>query len=417
MATIFKVVLPNNTPYEFEDRWARQQIEAITGGSALVFKGVSTTPLTDGGTENPTVDGTVITEKTIGDIYFYGTGEYIWNGTAWNELGNLESLGEMAYKNTSDMGALAWKDSASVTASSSYQPAGTISALTFTGSTLTMSTSYTPEGTVSVSASHYTTSAFAVTTASGTNTYTPAGSVSAPTFTGTTTTLSMSTSYTPEGSISFPGTAEPLIVGVQSGGGLVSYKPEGSVSAPTISVSTAGTTTPIKNPTAKQLSSDIITAAPGATAPANAITQYAVTNEILYLYQVGYNTTDTITTTNVTVKTGDASYQASTPTFTGTSADLYTEDVPDLTSGVFSGTTATVSMSTNYQPGGTNSTATFTGTGVRLVTSSISIPDTFTGSLTGTTATITVSRTPEGTINTPTFTGTTATITVSGTAS
>lgn len=423
---IKKITLPSGSEYLIKDEkawadiaknrtdidWAMSQIEAITGGSALVFKGVSSTALTDGGTENPTVDGSVITSKSIGDIYFHGTGEYIWNGTAWNELGNLESLG-----------ALAYKDTASVTASASYQPKGTIGALTFTGNNLTMSTDYQPAGSISVSASGSSTAAYAVSAAaSGTKTYTPAGSVSAPTFTGTTAIISMSSTYQPQGTLNITTGDESIDLQLEDSDGspvmedVVRYQPKGTISTPTISINSAGTTTTINNPTAKSVTSGLATAAPGATAPANAITQYSVTSENLYLYQVGYTMTDSITTNSVNVKTGDASYKSNTPTFIGTTMQLTgTVNIPK--SITFEGTTSTISMSTDYQPGGTNSTPTFTGTSVRLVTSSISIPNAFTGSFTGTTATISVSGTPTGSVTTPTFTGTTSTITVNGTAS
>lgn len=406
---ISKILLPTGTEYEIKDAWARNQIEAITGGSALVFKGVSTTALTDGGTENPIVGGTEITEKTIGDIYFYGTGEYIWNGTTWNELGNLESLGSLAYK-----------DTATVTASTSYQPKGTIGNLTFTGDTLTMSTSYTPAGTVSVSPSGYSTAAYEVTTAAtGTKTYTPAGNISAPTFTGTTATISMSSSYTPEGQITVTKNTDTIGVTATTANTSTkahAYQPKGTISTPTISVNSAGATATINNPTAKSVASGLTTSVPGATAN-NAITYTAVVGERLLLYSIGYDTTDSISTSSVTVKTGDASYTSNAPTFTGTTVYLETDETELMTNATFTGTTATISMSTTYQPAGTNSAPTFTGTSARLVTSSITIPNAFSGSLTGTPATITVSGTPTGSINTPTFTGTTSTITVSGTAS
>ena len=86
-----------------------------------------------------------------------------------------------------------------------------------------------------------------------------------------------------------------------------SFTPSGSVSAPTISVSSAGAT--------DSAIDGMETAAPGATAPSNPITYCDVTNHVLRMYQVGY-TTDTF-------KTGDASYTASQPTFTGT-ADTVT---------------------------------------------------------------------------------------------
>jgi len=119
---------------------------------------VSTTALTDGGNENPTVNGTVVTTKKTGDLYFAPTtegadtgnenssarNEFIYGSDSkWHWLGNqLSELGALAYKSF---------------ASASYTPAGTVSQPTFTGaqSTVTISTSnvssganYTPAGTV-----------------------------------------------------------------------------------------------------------------------------------------------------------------------------------------------------------------------------------------------------------------------------
>lgn len=88
-----------------------------------------------------------------------------------------------------------------------------------------------------------------------------------------------------------------------------SYTPAGSVSAPTISVDSAGST--------GTFATSLQTAAPSATAPSNPITYYDVTNEVLSLYQIGYNTGS--------AKTGDASYEASAPTFTGTAATITVE--------------------------------------------------------------------------------------------
>ena len=70
MPTISKITLPNGNTYDIKDTWAREQISEITGGSAIVFKGVSSTELTDGGNQNPTVDGTAVTTKVVGDLYF-----------------------------------------------------------------------------------------------------------------------------------------------------------------------------------------------------------------------------------------------------------------------------------------------------------------------------------------------------------
>lgn len=135
---------------------------------------------------------------------------------------------------------------------------------------------------------------------------------------------SASGSYTPAGTIA---------VNAASGSG-TSYTPEGSVSAPTISVSSAGSTATIHNPTKATVATAVTAAAPGATAPSNPITYYSVANETLSLYQIGYNTGDSISTSDVTVKTSDAAYSASTPSFTGTEKKL-----------AFSGTSATITVS------------------------------------------------------------------------
>lgn len=306
MAYISQITLPSGTTYDLKDAWARTQIEAITGGSAVVFKGVSSTPLTDGGNQNPTVDSTPVTTKSTGELYFYEQEEFIYgDDSKWHSLGpQLQSLGALAYKDN---------------ASAVYTPAGSVSQPTFTGA----------QGTVTITATNSTT-----------GNYTPAGTVSGGTFTGSNST--------------FTGT----------------YTPGGTVSAPTISVNTAGSTASIKQVNAvTDMVNALATAAPGATAPANAITYFSVANENLSLYQIGATKAAPITTTTTTVKTGDASYIASQPTFTGK------EDT----------------VSTSGTPNGSVSNIGFTGQKVQL---------------SGTT-------TPSGTVSKPTFTGTQATITVS----
>lgn len=88
-----------------------------------------------------------------------------------------------------------------------------------------------------------------------------------------------------------------------------SYTPSGSVSAPSISVDSAGAT--------GTFSTGLDVAAPGAAAPSNAVTYYDVTGEVLSLYQIGYDTG--------TAKIGDASYEASTPSFSGTPGTVTVE--------------------------------------------------------------------------------------------
>lgn len=301
MPYISQITLPSGSVYDIKDAWARTQIEAITGGSAIVFKGVSSTPMTDGGNQNPTIDGSPVTTKSTGDLYFYGQEEFIYgDDSKWHSLGpQLQNLGALAYKDN---------------ATGNFTPAGTISQPTFTGASLTSTGNFTPAGTISL------------TNTNKTAAVKPASS-------GTTT-----------------------------------YTPDGTISTPVISVSTAGTTAQVKQVSSiTNMVNALAVAAPGATAPANAITYYNVVDENLSLYQIGATKAAPCSTANVTVKTGDASYTSSTPDFTGT--------------------------------------------GVRLVTDNISVPSS--ASFSGTQGNISVSGTPSGTVSQPTFTGDTGTVTVS----
>ena len=58
---------------------------AISGGTHFI--GISTTAITDGGTEKPTIGGSQKTAAN-GDIVIYENKEFIWNGSAWEELGD-----------------------------------------------------------------------------------------------------------------------------------------------------------------------------------------------------------------------------------------------------------------------------------------------------------------------------------------
>lgn len=256
------------------------------------FLGVTTTALTDGSTASTIVVGGSNVNAVNGGMAIYGSKEFIYSSSD----NKWHEFGD-----TSGLGDLAYKDSAS----GNFTPGGTVSQPTFSGSSTTSTGKFTPEGSVSLSTTNKTA------TVSGT--------------TGTAT-----------------------------------YTPEGSVAAPTISVATAGTTTTIKNPTSVTVAKTVTAAAPGATAPANAVTYYDVTGETLSLYQIGYTTGDSITTENTTVKTGDASYTASAPAFTGTGARLVTDNIAVPSSASFTGTEGDVSVTGT--PSGTVSQPTFTGT-------------------------------------------------------
>jgi hypothetical protein len=348
MADISKITLPSGSTYDLKDAYAREQIAALSNYTA--YLGVTTTALTDGATTNPIViNSQNVTVSHAGSICTYGSKEFVWNGSAWQEFGDLSALGDLAYADT---------------ASTSYTPQGSVSG-SFTGS----------ESSVSITAS-----------ASDSGNYTPAGTISGTTFTGSS--MTSTGTFTPSGTVSLTNSDTSVLVRPALFGGAATYTPEGDITPGEISVKTEGATSTIHNPTKQTVAKTVTAAAPGATAPANAITYYSVANETLSLYQLGYTTGDSITTSDVTVKTGDAEYVSTGPTFSGYGVRLVTENISVPSSASFSGTEGNVSVSGTTT--GSVSNGTFTGNKVQLA---------------GTT-------TPEGSIS-ATFSGTAATITVS----
>ena len=357
MADISKITLPSGTTYNLKDAEARSQIQALTGGDAVVFIGVSETELTDGGNQTPRVNNTNITPAT-GQLFFYGTEQFVWGpDNKWHGLGSLDSLGSLAYKSS---------------ASGSYTPEGTVSQPVFTGSS----------SNVTITATDNTS-----------GNYQPKGSVSQPTFTGSNSTFTGT--FTPNGTVTVTTktVSSKTAVVTQAESGETTYTPGGSIDPITISVvGTGGSTTTIKNPTSVTVAKTVVAVAPNSeTPPPNAVTYYDVTNQNLRLYQLGYTTGASITTSNVTVKNGDATYTASQPTFTGTGVRLVTGgiSVPNTYQATWSGIENNISVSGT--PNGTVSKPTFTGTKTQI---------------SGTT-------TAQGSVSQPTFAGTSKTVTVS----
>ena len=158
-----------NVTYEIEDEYARQRIAEL--GSAVYWMGVTTTTLSDGSTTNPiTINGESETAKTGGMAQYDGV-EYVWSGSAWQEMGH------------GNFGALAFKNSAS----GSFTPQGSVSVTKGSDTTTTVN-SITAVGTLP----YYTHSGKALiyndgtlpTKGADTTVVTASGSVSA-TFSGT----------------------------------------------------------------------------------------------------------------------------------------------------------------------------------------------------------------------------------------
>lgn len=129
MPDISKITLPSGTTYNIKDEVARQ---AASGG--ITLRGVTTTPLTDESTTNPiTINGESYTAQNQ-DAVFYGSKEFVFDGTKWHEFGDMSGLGDLAMKDD---------------ASGSFTPSGTVSQPTFTGTSTTSTGTFTPEGSVS----------------------------------------------------------------------------------------------------------------------------------------------------------------------------------------------------------------------------------------------------------------------------
>lgn len=420
MAEISKITLPSGTTYDIKDATARA---AIAGGTS--FLGITTTALTDGATTATIVIDGQSVSAVNGGIAIYNNGEFIYSSSdsKWHEIGDTTNLGDLAWK---DSASGSYKPAGTVSAptfsgtesnvtittasneNGNYQPSGTVSKPTFSGSMSAFTGKFTPDGTVTVMTKSSVNKTATVSPASsGEVTYTPNGNVSAPTFTGTQATINSSATYKPKGNISLTSKTASVTFDIDTTDVPTSeqnYKPDGVVSSPTISVKTAGTTTTIKNPTSVNVAKTVVAAAPGATAPANAVTYYNVTGETLSLYQLGYTTGASITTSNVTVKTGDAAYQAGTIQFAGIGVKIG-GSYKEATGANFNGTEETISSSATYKPAGTNSAPSFSGTGVRLVTGNIPVPNEYTAAFSGTEGTVAVAGTPNGSVTQPTFTG------------
>lgn len=150
-----------DTTYDLKDNDARELIEEIIAYSD--YLGVTTTALTDGATTNPImINGESVTAKK-GNIVNYGSKEFIFSGTVWQEFGDLSALGALAYEDEAE---------------GDYTPAGTINEQTFTGAALTSTGSFTPEGSVAAPT-------FTGNELTSTGTFTPEGTVSTPTITVT----------------------------------------------------------------------------------------------------------------------------------------------------------------------------------------------------------------------------------------
>lgn len=358
MADISKITLPSGTTYNLKDAQARADIEGIT---AAISSGVSFI----GNTTTALTDGATTNPITIG-----GNSVTAIKGSLVT-YGDSEFLWDgtkwIFFGDFGSLGALAFKDAAS----GSYTPAGSVSQPTFTGTSKSVSVKGTPSGTIAIG------------TGDGTANYTPEGTVSKPTFTGT------------QGSVSVSGKPTGNVTITSSNSGTKNYTPGGTV---TISTGT-GTANYTPSGTVSQPS---FTGTQGSVSvsgkPTGTVTIGTGTGTANYTPAGTISVTPTVTVNTTTVNsiTDVGSLPSCTlPTWTGTVAN---ENLTiGWTEGSFSaGTLPTKGSNKTVATGIKSATATgsFTGTGTQL-----------TASFSGNSLTSTGNFTPSGSVSTPSFTG------------
>ena len=244
MADLSKITLPNGTTYDLKDAQARSDIADIR---QAIAGGLTFR----GETTTALTDGATTNPITInGGSYTAVSGDLVIYGDKEFLFDGAKwiEMGDLSL-----LGALAYKDSASAS-------------------------------------------------------YTPAGTVSQPSFTGSASAVTISAADDASGN----------------------YQPKGSVSAPAISLDSGGSTTTVNSITA-------VGTLPSWTG--------TVANETL---TIGWSA-GTLPTkgSDTTVKTGDASYTASAPTFTGTKAQISGSCTPSgtVSQPTFTGTAATITAS------------------------------------------------------------------------
>lgn len=435
LAYISQITLPSGTTYQIKDAEAREDLELLTQEltGALVFVGVTTTKLVDGSTTAIVSINGIDHKAETGDVVISGKKEFVFTSTGnWVELGDFSDLQSM-------LGELAYLDSAE----GSYTPAGNITlaaenyTVTSTGEAAISGEISQPvfsgeeNQAINVAGTALIvdeiTASFAGTKSnvSVTGSVIASGTVSKPTFRGTTATINASGTYTPEGNI----TAAPLIQEVQ--------------------VTSTGSINQITSVSSEFEGTEDDISVSGSCVPSGIIN----TPDINVTVATANNTSWTGTVSDetlvfsaatITYATGVSAALASAPVFTGkpttvdvsgkfTPAGIITntyggaaatisvtgtvEKVTDV-SATFSGKESTVDVAAIYQPAGEVTQPTFEG-----LPTAVEAGGTFTpaGTVTPTFTTknqdITASGTftAKGAVSTPTFSGTKAVLSVTGT--
>lgn len=119
MADISEITLPSGVTYDIKDATARNDISMLKGSGtgAMHYAGVTTTALANGSSTSPIKINETEYTPSNGDVVIYGQLEFVWS-TSDKKWHEFGSTGSLK--------GLAFKDSASA----SYTPAGSVSAPT-----------------------------------------------------------------------------------------------------------------------------------------------------------------------------------------------------------------------------------------------------------------------------------------------
>ena len=163
-AVISQITLPSGTTYDIKDAEARSRLESLEGiTGALLWKGVTAQTVIDGSSTAPNDVYTGTATPATGDVILAGKKEFVWDGSKWQELGDLSDLTALM----GDLGDLAYEDTATGTASLSN---GVAAAQTFTGTQATINSTGSTSG-VAVADIDYTPAGNISETAHSTNTF------------------------------------------------------------------------------------------------------------------------------------------------------------------------------------------------------------------------------------------------------
>lgn len=128
MADISEITLPSGVTYDIKDATARHDISMLKGSNtgAMHYAGVTSTALADGSSTSPIKINNADYTPSNGDVVIYNSLELVWS-TSDNKWHEFGSTGSLK--------GLAFKDSTSA----SYTPAGSVSAPTVSVSVSTAS--------------------------------------------------------------------------------------------------------------------------------------------------------------------------------------------------------------------------------------------------------------------------------------